>query len=76
MYTSNLAKAGVTAFEERAEIVDAHTVKLGKSGSEVTAERILVATGGGPIYPEDCPGSSSASRRTKRSCWRSFRGAY
>ena len=36
IYTSNLAKAGVTAFEERAEVVDAHTVKLGKSGSEIT----------------------------------------
>src|SRR6187402_2091112 len=28
IYTSNLAKAGVAAFEERAEIVDAHRVKL------------------------------------------------
>ena len=45
IYTSNLAKAGVTAFEERAEVVDAHTVRLKKSGSEFTAERILIATG-------------------------------
>ena len=36
IYTSNLAKAGVTAFEERAEVVDAHTVKLKKSGGEIT----------------------------------------
>jgi len=56
IYTSNLAKAGVTAFEERAEIVDAHTVRLGKSGSELTAERILVATGGRPLIPERIPG--------------------
>ena len=48
IYTSNLAKAGVTAFEERAELVDAHTVKLKKSGSELSAERILIATGGRP----------------------------
>jgi glutathione reductase (NADPH) len=56
IYTTNLAKAGVTAFEERAEVVDAHTVKLGKSGGELTAERILVATGGRPYLPEDLPG--------------------
>src|ERR1041384_6838035 len=46
IYNSNLAKAGVTVFEERAGIVDAHTVKLAKSNSGMTAERILVATGG------------------------------
>jgi glutathione reductase (NADPH) len=56
IYTTNLARAGVTAFEERAELVDAHTVKLGKSGSEVTAERILIATGGRPYLPEGLPG--------------------
>jgi len=56
IYTSNLAKAGVTAFEERAEVVDAHTVRLKKSGSELTAERILIATGGRPYLPEGLPG--------------------
>jgi glutathione reductase (NADPH) len=56
IYNSNLAKAGVTAFEERAELVDAHTVKLAKSNSEITAERILVATGGAPYLPEGLPG--------------------
>jgi len=56
IYTSNLAKAGVTAFEERAEVVDAHTVRLNKSGSEFTAERILIATGGRPYLPEGLPG--------------------
>jgi glutathione reductase (NADPH) len=56
IYASNLAKAGVTAFEERAEVVDAHTVKLKKSGGEVSAERILIATGGSPYLPEGLPG--------------------
>jgi len=56
IYTSNLAKAGVTAFEERAELVDAHTVRLKTSGSELTAERILIATGGRPYLPEGLPG--------------------
>jgi glutathione reductase (NADPH) len=56
IYASNLAKAGVTAFEERAEVVDAHTVKLRKSGGEISAERILIATGGTPYLPEGLPG--------------------
>jgi glutathione reductase (NADPH) len=56
LYTTNLARTGVTAFEERAELVDAHTVKLGKSGSEFSAERILLATGGRPYLPEGLPG--------------------
>src|SRR6185295_15038134 len=56
IYASNLAKAGVTAFEERAELVDAHTVKLKKSGAEYTAERVLVATGGRPYLPDGLPG--------------------
>ena len=56
IYNSNLAKAGVTAYEERAELIDAHTVKLLKSGSELSAQRILVATGGRPYLPEGLPG--------------------
>jgi glutathione reductase (NADPH) len=56
IYNSNLAKAGVTAYEERAELVDKHTVKLAKSGSELTAERILIATGGRPHLPGGLPG--------------------
>jgi glutathione reductase (NADPH) len=56
IYTSNLAKADVTTYEERAEVVDPHRVKLAKSGSELTAERILIATGGKPYLPEGLPG--------------------
>jgi glutathione reductase (NADPH) len=56
IYTTNLAKAGVTAFEEHAEVVDGHTVRLAKSGSEITAERILIATGGRPYLPQGLPG--------------------
>jgi glutathione reductase (NADPH) len=56
IYTSNLAKAGVTAFEERAEVIDTHTVKLTRSGGEFSAERILIATGGTPYLPEGLPG--------------------
>src|SRR5436190_3358727 len=56
IYNTNLLKAGVTAFEERAELVDAHTVRLMKSGSELTAERMLVATGGAPQLLDGLPG--------------------
>jgi glutathione reductase (NADPH) len=56
IYTTNLARAGVTAFEERAELIDPHAVRLRKSGSELTAERILIATGGRPYLPEGLPG--------------------
>ncbi len=56
IYNSNLLKAGVTPYEERAELVDANTVKLLKSGSQFSAERILIATGGTPYLPTDLPG--------------------
>ena len=55
-YTTNLLKAGVTAYEERAEVVGPNTVKLPKSGSELTAQRILIATGGGPQLLDGLPG--------------------
>jgi glutathione reductase (NADPH) len=60
IYTTNLLKAGVTAFEERAELVDAHTVKLLKSGSEFTAGRVLIATGGAPQLLDGLPGLEHA----------------
>ena len=56
IYAANVAKAGVTAFQERAEVVDAHTVRLANSGSQYTAGRILIATGGRPYLPEGVPG--------------------
>jgi len=56
IYSSNLAKAGVTAFHERAEVVGPNRVKLAKSGTELSADRILVATGGTPYLPEGLPG--------------------
>ena len=56
IYNTTLIKAGVTPFEERAELVDAHTVKLVKSGGQFTAERILIATGGAPQLLDGLPG--------------------
>jgi glutathione reductase (NADPH) len=56
IYNSNLIKAGVTPYEERAELLGANAVRLTKSGSELTAERILIATGGAPQLPEGIGG--------------------
>src|SRR5258708_19074450 len=47
-YRSVLDNAGVAIFEDRAFIKDAHTIHLKKSGRNITAETLLVATGGYP----------------------------
>lgn len=52
IYARNLANTGVELIEERAELVDAHTVKLVKSGRTVSAHHILIAVGGTPYIPE------------------------
>jgi len=59
IYERLLDGAGVETFSERAELVDAHTVRLIASDKTVTAERILIATGGTPSAP-DIPGSEMA----------------
>jgi glutathione reductase (NADPH) len=48
VYRSVLDNAGVAIFEDRAALKDAHTVHLKKSGREIAAETILIATGGYP----------------------------
>jgi glutathione reductase (NADPH) len=52
IYARNLANTGVELIEDRAELVDAHTVKLVKSGRTVSAHHILIAVGGTPYIPE------------------------
>ncbi|BBI51227.1 hypothetical protein HORIV_36480 [Vreelandella olivaria] len=56
-----LEGAGVTLFNARARLADAHTVTLsGEHGDiSVTARKILLATGGWPWVP-DFPGSEYA----------------
>jgi len=55
IYAANLGKAGVDTFHARAVLKDAHTIDMGDKGT-VTAEKILIATGGRPWVPEDLPG--------------------
>jgi glutathione reductase (NADPH) len=49
IYKKLLADAGVTLHESRGRLVDNHTVNVG--GHRITAERIVVATGGRPVKP-------------------------
>ncbi len=59
IYAANLGKAGVELIHGRAVLKDAHTVEIiGKQ--TVTAERILIATGGRPWVPQDVPGIEHA----------------
>jgi glutathione reductase (NADPH) len=57
IYRTILGNSGVTIHEARATLKDAHTVLVG--GEEVTADKILVATGGWPTVP-DFPGKEHA----------------
>jgi glutathione reductase (NADPH) len=49
IYVKLLTGAGVTVFDARATFIDAHTLDVG--GRRVTAERIVIATGGRPTPP-------------------------
>ncbi|HEX2940064.1 MAG TPA: glutathione-disulfide reductase [Rhodopila sp.] len=49
IYRKLLTNAGATIFDGRATFVDPHTVEI--NGQRVTAERIVIATGGHPVRP-------------------------
>ena len=51
LYINTLKNAGVTTFNERATIKDKNTVVLA-DGKEITAGKILIATGGTPYKPD------------------------
>lgn len=53
LYMKGQVGAGVEVFEERAEFVDAHTLRLTASGRTVTADKILIAVGGTPWRPSE-----------------------
>jgi glutathione reductase (NADPH) len=48
LYRANLRKAGVELIESRAVLAGPHRIRLEATGNEVTAERILIATGSRP----------------------------
>jgi len=50
IYGKLLTGAGCTIFEARASFVDPHTLDVG--GKRVTAEQIVIATGGRPVRPQ------------------------
>jgi glutathione reductase (NADPH) len=54
IYRTLLQNAGVAIFDAHASFIDAHTLDVG--GTRITAERIVVATGGHPVRP-DIPGA-------------------
>jgi glutathione reductase (NADPH) len=54
IYRKLLAGAGATVFDGRAVLIDPHTVEV--AGKRVTAENIVIATGGHPVRP-DIPGA-------------------
>jgi len=49
VYSDGFAKVGIDVIEDTARLADAHTVAIG--GRRVTAQSILVATGGAPVKP-------------------------
>ncbi|MBO9432849.1 glutathione-disulfide reductase [Ruegeria sp. R13_0] len=58
IYRNILKNNGVESFDQRAHVVDPHTVELA-DGTRKTAKHILIATGGRPVVP-DFPGSDLA----------------
>jgi glutathione reductase (NADPH) len=52
IYVTNLQNAGADLVHARAELADAHTVKLADKDTTLTADKILVATGGWPVMPD------------------------
>ncbi len=51
VYRNLLKKAGVITFDQRAKVVDPHTIELA-NGEKKTAQYILIAVGGEPEFPD------------------------
>ncbi len=60
IYKSVVEKAGGEAIYDRAELVDRHTVRLVGQNRTVTADKILIATGGRPNPHAALPGHELA----------------
>jgi glutathione reductase (NADPH) len=59
VYVRNLENAGAELVHGKARLVDAHTVEVVGRG-RVTADKILIATGGSPWMPTQLPGVEHA----------------
>jgi glutathione reductase (NADPH) len=60
IYRDNLDKAGVAVEDSRAEIEDAHRVRLLANDRNVSARIILISTGAAPVLEPDVPGREYA----------------
>lgn len=56
LYRKGLENNGAEIIASRAELIDQHTIRIVKSGRTVTAERIIIATGGTPNPHSALPG--------------------
>ena len=59
LYVANLTRSGAEIIEGRAVLTGPNSLEVEGRGA-VTAERILIATGGRPSRPEDLPGAELA----------------
>lgn len=57
LYRKGLENSKVDIFGCRAELIDAHTIELKANGRRVTADQILIATGGHASVHESLPGA-------------------
>ncbi|MEZ5915517.1 MAG: FAD-dependent oxidoreductase [Parvularculaceae bacterium] len=60
VYIRNLNNAGVDIINSRAVVKDAHTIHLVNENRDVTADKILVATGGAPWTDQSVTGHNLA----------------
>lgn len=56
IYRGNLERSGVSVLADRAVLVAPNRVRLVNAGREVTAGKILIATGGAPVLGDPIPG--------------------
>ncbi|MBO0903933.1 glutathione-disulfide reductase [Jiella sonneratiae] len=57
IYQSNVGKAGAEIFNDRAVLEGPHEIRLVEAGRRVTADKILIATGGRPNRHPAMPGA-------------------
>jgi glutathione reductase (NADPH) len=56
LYVKNLQNAGAELIHGRAQLADAHTILVPERSLTVTADKVLIATGGWPVMPKGLPG--------------------